>query len=127
VLSANYFANAILINNGNFNFTLKELPWQAQLMPLRDAMVMNANKDNKPDVLLAGNFYPCNIQLGKYDADYGTVLLNKGNGDFNAKMLNGLTIKGEVRRIKKITIKNREAYLVARNNDSLIVLGFTAQ
>ena len=45
ILEANYFANSILINNGNFNFTINEMPWQAQLSPYRDAVVVDANND----------------------------------------------------------------------------------
>jgi len=124
VLSANYFSNSILINNGNWNFTLKELPWQAQLAPYRDATVFNANNDDLPDILLAGNFYHSNIQMGEYDADFGTVLLNNGNGNFMTNLLNGAVINGEVRHIRKIIAGKKEAVVFARNNDSLKVIGF---
>ena len=124
LLSVDYFSNAILINNGNWNFSIKELPWEAQLTSYRDAAIVNANNDNKPDILLAGNFYPCNIQLGKYDADYGTILINKGNGNFSCESLNGQTIRGEVRHIRKINTGGKETYVFARNNDSLKVIEF---
>ena len=124
LLSADYFSNAVLINKGKWNFTVKALPWQAQLTTLRDAVVINANNDDKPDILLAGNFYACNIQLGKYDADYGTILVNKGNGNFSSELLNGLIIKGEVRHIRKIKSGGKDAFVLARNNDSLKVITF---
>ena len=62
------------------------------------------------------------LKMGRYDADFGTVLVNKGNGDFTARALNGLAIKGQVRSIKKVSINNSPAYIVARNNDSLKVI-----
>ncbi len=124
VLSVDYFSNVVLINNGNWGFSIKELPWEAQLSSYRDAVVINANDDDKPDILLAGNFYPCNIQLGKYDADYGTILVNQGNGNFSCESLNGLVIKGEVRHIRKIKKGDKEAYILAKNNDSLKVIQF---
>ena len=124
LLSADYFSNAVLINDGNWKFTVKELPWEAQLTPYRDAVTINANNDDKPDILLAGNFYACNIQLGKYDADYGTILINKGKGNFACEPLNGLVLKGEIRHIKKISISKKEAFILARNNDSLRVISF---
>jgi hypothetical protein len=111
LLSADYFSNAVLINEGDWKFTLKELPWQAQLTPYRDAIIINANNDDKPDILLTGNFYACNIQLGKYDADYGTILINKGNGSFACEPINGLVLKGEIRHIKEINIANKEAFI----------------
>lgn len=122
LLSANYFSNIMLINNGNWNFTLKELPWEAQLTPYRDATIADLNNDSRPDILLAGNFYHNSIQMGEYDGDYGTVLMNKGEGKFSCESLNGYMIKGEVRHIRKITIDRKEALLVARNNDSLKVI-----
>ena len=51
---------------------------------------IDVNNDDKPDILLAGNFYPNSIQMGKYDGDYGAVLINEGKGNFRLAMLNGL-------------------------------------
>ena len=124
VLIANYFSNAVLINDGNWNFVLKELPWEAQLTSYRDATITDVNNDSLPDVLLAGNFYPNNIQMGEYDGDYGTMLINKGGGNFYCESLKGLSLKGEVRHLRKIDIGKREAFILARNNDSLKVINF---
>ena len=125
VFAANYFSNVILINNGNWNFTLKELPWEAQLTSYRDAAIADVNNDNRPDVLLAGNFYPNNIQMGEYDGDYGTVLINNGNGNFSSSLLNGVVIKGESRHVRKITAGGKEAFIFCRNNDSLKVISLS--
>jgi enediyne biosynthesis protein E4 len=124
VLTANYFSNAILIGNDNLSFTVQALPWQAQLTPYRDAIVTDANGDGLPDILLAGNYYGSNIEMGRYDADFGTVLLNKGKGQFNTENLNGLVIKGQARHIRRINIGGKEAFVVARNNDSTMVIQY---
>jgi hypothetical protein len=50
------------------------LPRQAQLTSYRDAIVVDANTDGLPDILLMGNYYDNNIQMGRYDADFGTIL-----------------------------------------------------
>lgn len=124
VFSADYFSNALLINDGNMNFSVKPLPWQAQLTPYRDAVVMDANEDSLPDILLGGNYYDNNIQMGRYDADFGTLLVNKGTGNFDYEILNGLAIKGQVRHIRKINIAKEEAIILARNSDSAIIVKF---
>jgi enediyne biosynthesis protein E4 len=124
VYSADYFANAVLINNGNLTFTTKALPWEAQLTSYKDAAIANVNNNNLPDIILAGNYYSNNIHAGRYDADYGTVLLNKGMGNFSCENLNGLILKGEVRSIKPIKIGNNAAHIVAKNNDSVLVIKF---
>ena len=124
LLTANYFSNAVLINHGNLNFTTEALPWEAQLSSLRDAIVIDANGDNLPDILIAGNYYDNNIQMGRYDADYGTLLINKGNGKFVTENINGLQIKGQVRHIKSININHQPAFILAKNNDSTIIIRF---
>jgi len=124
ILTANYFANAVLINNGNMQFTVKALPWESQLTSYRDAVVINANNDSLPDILLVGNYYDNNIQMGRYDADFGTILVNKGHGNFDCETINGLQVKGQVRHIRKIELaNNKEAFILARNNDSVVVIG----
>lgn len=124
IVQADYFSNAVFINDGKMKFTAQALPWQAQLSSFRDAVVIDANKDNLPDILLVGNYYKNNIQMGRYDADFGTILLNKGKGNFTAENINGLQIKGEARHIKKIRINGKEAFVVARNNDAAAVVTF---
>jgi len=124
LLTANYFANAVLINDGNMHFTTAALPWEAQLTSYRDAIVINANNDGLPDILLAGNYYDDNIQMGRYDADFGTLLINRGQGKFACEEINGLAIKGQVRHIRKIEIAGKDAFILARNNDSVIVIKY---
>ncbi|MFN2439802.1 MAG: VCBS repeat-containing protein, partial [Chitinophagaceae bacterium] len=126
VLSADYFSNAVFINNGNFEFKIIPLPWQAQLSSYKDAVIINANNDNLPDILLMGNYYDNNIEMGRYDADFGTLLINQGKGSFTCQSLNGLALKGQVRHILPISIKNQPAYIIARNNDSAKVIRFTS-
>lgn len=126
-LSADYFSNAVLINNGNLDFTIHPLPWQGQLSTYRDAAVVNANDDSLPDILLMGNFYENSVEMGRNDADFGTILLNHGNGCFTAETINGLQVKGQVRHIGKITIGKTPAFILARNNDSAMVIRFSGQ
>ncbi|MEO8413752.1 MAG: VCBS repeat-containing protein [Ginsengibacter sp.] len=123
-LTADYFASSVLMDRGGMNFTTVPLPWLAQLSPCKDAVVINANNDSLPDILLVGNFYDNNIQMGRNDADFGTILVNKGNGQFTCESINGLAIKGQVRHIEKINIGKQEAYILARNSDSVMVIKF---
>ena len=124
-LTADYFSNAVLINQGNLSFAVKALPWEAQLSSYRDAVLVNANNDSLPDILLVGNYYANNIQMGRYDADFGTLLINKGHGAFETESINGLAIRGQVRHIGRITIGKKEAFVLARNNDSTMVIQFS--
>jgi hypothetical protein len=115
------------MNDGKLNFSVQAMPWQAQLSPYKTATVVDANGDNLPDILLGGNYYDNNIQMGRNDADFGTILINKGNGKFETTSINGLQIKGQVRHIQKINIGGKEAFILAKNNDSTVVIQFKDQ
>jgi hypothetical protein len=123
-LSADYFSSAVFINRGNGKFDVVELPFEAQLTEMKTAAVINANNDGLPDILLMGNYYDNNIEMGRYDADYGTILINTGNGKFKTEVLNGMAIKGQVRQMAGIRIGEKEAYIVGRNNDSARIIIF---
>jgi hypothetical protein len=122
IYEAYHFANSVFINDGKGNFTEIDLPWEAQMTAYKTASVCDANGDGLPDILMMGNFYDNNVQMGRYDADYGTVLLNKGKGKFEAVPFNGLTIKGQVRRISPIKIGASQNFVLAMNADSLRVI-----
>ena len=100
------FYNTIFINDGKLRFKAVPMPVEAQFSPYKTAAIVNANNDDLPDILLGGNYYDNNIQMGRYDADFGTVLINKGKGTFAAETINGLQIKGQVRHIKRINLNN---------------------
>lgn len=125
LLTADYFSNAILINDGQLHFEISAFPFEAQLTSMRDAVVVNANNDNLPDLLLMGNYYGNNIEMGRYDADYGTVLINMGKGKFSAFQMNGLQVKGEVRHMQKLHINGKEAILLVCNNDRARIIQFS--
>jgi hypothetical protein len=127
ILTADYFSNAILINNGNLQFETKALPPEAQFTSLKDAVSIDANGDDLPDILLAGNYYDNNTQMGRYDADFGTILVNRGKGVFSCQTLNGFLIKSQVRHILPINIKNKASCILACNNDSVRVLQFSKE
>jgi hypothetical protein len=127
ILEADYYESAILVNDGKGNFKLKPLEYRAQWSSYYDAQVIDANGDKLPDILMMGNFYNCNIQMGRYDADFGMILINKGNCNFAPQPINGLQVKGQVKRLKKIKLKGGEGIVVARNNDTLMVISRTGK
>ena len=122
--TADYFSSAVFINKGNLQFELIALPYEAQLTELRTAAVVDANKDGLPDILMGGNYYENNIEMGRYDAGYGSLLLNRGQGQFATEALNGLTIKGQLRHMAPVMINKQPAYFLAMNNDTARVIRF---
>ena len=98
------------------------MPDLAQLTPYMTAQIIDANGDNLPDVLLYGNYFGNNIQLGRYDADFGKILVNKGNCQFDVRNTEGVQIKGEVRRMMPIQVGKRKAFILGINNEKVRIL-----
>ncbi len=124
IAKAYHFANTLFINNGKGEFSSKVLPWEAQITAYKTAVTVDANGDKWPDILMMGNFYDNNVQMGRYDADYGTLLINNGKQEFKATPMNGLSIKGQVRQIAPIQVNKKLGYVLGMNSDSLRLIQF---
>lgn len=120
--TADYFENVVLLNDGKGVFTIQSLPWQCQLSPLQCAAMIADDHHKKIWLLSAGNFYENNIEMGRYDACYG-YMTNLQNGIVTEPLRNVL-LKGQARKILPIQIGKQTAYIIARNNETLMVVGF---
>ncbi len=120
-LYAYEFRSGVFLNEGNLTFTFQPFPVQAQFAPLNAFCLIDIDQDGKEDVLAAGNFYEVAIEQGRYDADYGTLLQNTGQGSFRwiPNRRSGLYLTGQVRDLEKINYQGKEIIAVARNKDSL--------
>jgi hypothetical protein len=115
----NELESILLVNEGKMNFSIRRLPIQAQFSPVYAINHIDLNKDGFQDIVLGGNLYRTQPEVGRYDASYGLMLLNdkKGNYVFE-KNKSDLSIRGEIRDIKVIGRK----MIIFRNNDESISL-----
>jgi hypothetical protein len=67
---------------------------------------------------MAGNFYENNVQLGRSDADFGSILVNNGGSKFVYQLIPGITIKGQVR---KLVDDNGKIWAIKNNDMSTII------
>lgn len=119
-LEANCFEHVLLTNEGDMKFTSSPLPLETQLSQLRS--MLRIENEGQPQWLTMGNFYSNNIEIGRQDADFANLLsYEKGKG-MKIAGLGMPAITGQVRNAKSITINNQKAYILARNNESVIVL-----
>lgn len=123
VYEANYFANAVLINDGKGNFETKSLPKSTQFGPKAAFQKIEGTPN---DYFIMGNFFESNIQFGRYDADYGG-LLSFDSGTAKHQPLPDLKVYGQVRAILPLKIKGETHYFIARNDDVLMVLKKTSE
>ncbi|HEY4193976.1 MAG TPA: VCBS repeat-containing protein, partial [Mucilaginibacter sp.] len=117
-LVVNSFASGVFYNQGKGNFKFKALPSSAQVSPLFGfAVLAGANKG----IIAGGNFSGVLPYEGRYDADYGDVLLldNRNNFKFISPVSSGFLLRGEVRDIKAIKTAKGTIYAVAYNNKQL--------
>ena len=118
---ANTFETCVVENLGGLKFRMKRLPVAAQFSTVNGILADDLDADGKVDLLLAGNYYPINIQMGRNDASYGLYLQGDGNGNFKPvpAIQSGFRVEGEVRKLLKLNIAGRTHFMAVRNNDSV--------
>lgn len=115
----NYASSCIALNNGKGNFTIQKLSPMVQLSSVNAASAIDINQDGLIDLVLGGNNFGFLPQLGRLDASFGNVLINRGKGDFQwiGPKESGLQLTGVVRDILEIKLKGSDFLLFLRNND----------
>ncbi len=116
--------NCVLINQGDFRFEIQALPDPVQYSTVNFILKDDFNGDKQEDILLGGNFYEVNVQIGRYDASYGSLLLSqKGekpkllpNPDIN------LRLNGQIRSAQSFEKNGQKYYIFARNNQTVQML-----
>ncbi|TWI96246.1 VCBS repeat protein [Mucilaginibacter frigoritolerans] len=109
------FTSGVFYNQGHGNFKFKAFPSAMQVSPLFGLAVLNGPTKG---LLSGGNFSGVMPYEGRYDADYGDVLLvDKSRGfKYISSVSSGFLLRGEVRDIKTIKTANGIVYAVAFNN-----------
>lgn len=120
-LSAYELSTGILWNRGNDSFEFKPLPVEAQFAPVYGTQVYDVDDDGNLDLVLSGNFFNSEVEIGKYDAFYGLVLKGMGNENFKPLSIDesGLLAGGDCKGLATLNENNRSLFLVCQNNDSL--------
>jgi len=118
-LEATQLMSSYFENNGNGQFSQRDLPAQAQLAPCQSMLADDFNGDQIPDLLLVGNNHGADVETGIYDASNGTLLIGdgKGNFEFVPNRENGFWANQEARDIAKVNLVNGKALYLVANND----------
>lgn len=112
------FTSSFLLVKDNSTYSVKALPWKAQLTNINQFFEINYNNDTIKDYLCGGNFFHHNIQLGNSDGSPLFVLVGRKDKSFDVVLLNEL-LQGEVRKITDIKIQNKKNIILGRNNEDL--------
>ena len=117
-LIASTFSSGVFYNKGKGDFVFKAFPAQAQMAPLFGFSLLQGDKKG---ILAGGDFSGVMPYEGRYDADYGDVLLLDKNKSLRAisPVSSGFLLRGEVRDIKTIKTAAGVIYAVAFNNQQI--------
>lgn len=101
IKTVNYASSCIALNRGNGNFSIHNLPPLVQLSSVKAIVAKDINSDGKTDLILGGNEFGFQPQLGRLDANTGQVLLNDGKGGWKVltEYESGISVNGQVRDI----------------------------
>ena len=122
-LQAVEMRSMVFINDGNYQFTMKPLPIEAQFAPVKSILIHDVDDDGNKDLIIGGNFYKAKPEVGIYAGSYGNFLKGDGNGNYTTVPAreSGFSCKGEIRDFLIFNINDNEQLFVIKNNDSVQV------
>ena len=118
----NFLKSAWFENLSDGSYKTHALPQQLQFSPLEAADELAEIAEHGKTFLLGGNFYDCNIEMGRYDASFGHVFSINATG-MQVANLGDVVSKGQIRRIAPIKIGNKDCFVLAKNDSKLQLIG----
>ena len=117
--TAHSFATTLMRNDGNGNFTLVNLPGEAQRAPVYGILPQDVDGDGALDLLLAGNFDGFKPDIGRASESQGLLLRGDGKGTFTPAPpdASGFVVPGQTRDVQRVRTRSGYLIVVARNND----------
>lgn len=121
ILSATELRTVIFKNTGS-KFQKYILPIEAQFAPVYAIEILDYNKDGNVDFILAGNQSANCVKLGVIDANYGQLYEGDGKGNFRyiPQAVSGISITGDVKSLKVLTIKGKRFLFAGINNFGIV-------
>ena len=121
---ATNFAHCMIENLGGGKFDFRPLPGLVQISTVNGILIEDYNGDNHPDLVLAGNLYPVEVETIRADASYGLFLTGDGEGNFTPQEIkqSGLILDGDVKALRSIRLADGGMGVLAAVNDDVLRL-----
>jgi hypothetical protein len=118
ILKSNNLKSSYIRNDGEGKFTMKPLPFQAQLSALNGMTVDDFDGDGNLDLVINTNDYGTDVTVGRYDALNGLMLKGDGKGGFVPQSIleSGIFIPGNGKALIKLRSKDGKYLLAAGQN-----------
>ena len=121
-LKVNTSESCYLRNDGNGKFTMIPLPKLAQISALNGMDVDDFDGDGNLDVMINGNDFGTEVNVGQYDALNGLMLKGDGKGNFYPQSIlqSGIYIPGDGKALVKLKSNAGNLMIAAsQNRDAL--------
>ncbi|PAP78626.1 VCBS repeat-containing protein [Rubrivirga marina] len=113
-------ATVVLLNEGG-SWSVRRLPFEAQLAPMTAALPLDADGDGALDLLLAGNRDGLKPDLGRQASSLGAFLRGDGAGRFQTVPASGFRLTGEVRGLVRLGTPSGDVVVAVRNDAAPVV------
>jgi hypothetical protein len=127
-INADYLQSSYIENLGDGNFSIKPLPLMAQVAPVNGINTGDFNRDGNLDVMLIGNDYGNEVNMGQYDAMTGLVLFGDGKGDFTtvSERESGFLVDGDAKGLARLIASDGSTVFLATQNRGEL-MAYTAE
>ena len=111
-------ASVFIENEGGGAWTVRRLPFEAQVAPMTAVLPGDIDGDGHLDVLLAGNRDGLKPDLGRQASSYGVYLRGDGAGGFTsvAGLDSGFRVLGETRSLVRLDTPTGPLVVAIRND-----------
>ena len=118
IMEANHLSSSYLENLGNGQFEPKKLPIEAQFAPVNGIVATDMNGDSFLDIVLTGNDFGNEVNVGQYDALTGLVLIGDGAGNFSPikSAKSDFFVNGDAKALSSLILGNQNELLLASQN-----------
>ncbi|HYC85753.1 MAG TPA: VCBS repeat-containing protein [Chryseosolibacter sp.] len=126
VLEASSTKSTLFLSAGNGQFKTIHLPVEAQVSQVNCIVTEDVDGDGSNEILLAGNFFPQRVQLGRNDAASGIVMKWKKSGFQIIDWKNsGFYADGDVRAMMAVRSPLGNLIVCGLNNDQVKIFKST--
>jgi hypothetical protein len=119
IVKSENFESSYIENLGNGHFSLKALPINSQIGPIKGIAVEDFDGDGRLDALFTGNSYTTEVSIGRYDAIKGIFFKGDGKGGFETLSLerSGFINDMDASGLSQVSKAGGGSYIVVANND----------
>lgn len=124
-LEANYSQSSYIRNDGNGKFTMVALPIEAQTAPIFGILSNDYTGDGHLDILLVGNDFGAQPNIGRMDAMNGLLLIGNGKGEFESAKVkeSGFYVPGDAKSLVQINVGEEQVIIASQNDERLKSFG----